>query len=182
MEIIDRPFEGSFLLKPRVFSDHRGFFYEFFRETEFRKITGLDTRFVQDNLAGSVRHVFRGIHFQRKPYEQAKLVSVIQGSILDIIVDLRRDSPTFARWYAAELTEENKHQLFIPKGFGHAYLVLSPTAKVFYKTDEYYHPEYDAGIRFDDPTIRLSLPVAMEDLILSEKDKNLPYLHQIGDL
>jgi len=110
------------------------------------------------------------------------LVSVVRGSIMDFVVDLRPGSPTFGRWYAAELNEKNRRQLFIPKGFGHAYLALSGDTKVFYKTDEYYHPQYDAGIRFDDPEIGLKLPVEAEKLILSEKDRNLPYLREIFHL
>jgi len=179
MQIIEQPFEGCFLIKPHVFEDERGFFYEFFQEKKFKELTGLDIRFVQDNLAGSTQYVFRGIHFQKPPYEQSKLVSAVQGSILDIVVDLRPHSPTLGRWYATQLDEVNKHQLFIPKGFGHAYLVLSERALVFYKTDEFYHPEYDAGVRYDDPRIALELPVDDSLLILSGKDRQLPFLSQI---
>ncbi|NPA45649.1 MAG: dTDP-4-dehydrorhamnose 3,5-epimerase [Chlorobi bacterium] len=182
MKVIAQPFDGCFLLEPRVFEDERGFFYEFYQKKKFREATGLDVDFVQDNMAGSRKYVFRGIHFQQKPYEQAKLVSVVRGSVMDFVVDLRPGSPTFGRWYAAELNEENRRQLFIPKGFGHAYLSLSGDTKVFYKTDEYYHPQYDAGIRFDDPEIGLKLPVEAEKLILSEKDRNLPYLREIFHL
>ncbi len=179
MKVIHRPFEGCFVLEPTVFEDARGFFYEFYNKRTFERVTGLQVDFVQDNLAGSVKNVFRGMHFQKPPYQQAKLISVTEGKILDVIADIRPGSPTFGQWYAVELSEQNHLQLFIPKGFAHGYLVLSDRAKVFYKTDEFYRPEYDSGFRFDDPRVGIRLPVPRQKLILSEKDKHLPSFDEI---
>ncbi len=179
MKIIDRPFEGSFLLQPAVYRDNRGFFSELFNLRNFRKITGLDITFVQDNLAGSRKNVFRGMHFQRKPYEQAKLVSCLRGKILDIIVDLRPESDTFLQSYQVELSEENRYQLFVPKGFAHGYLALTGEVLVWYKTDEFYHPEADGGFHFRDPSVNIVLSVEDTELILSAKDKQLPFIKDL---
>ncbi len=182
MRLIKEPLPGCFVLEPKIFTDQRGFFYEFFNLKTFEKVTGLHIKFVQDNLAESRKNVLRGMHFQKEPYAQAKLISVVQGKLLDTVVDLRKNSPTFLKYFQIELSEENKLQLFIPKGFAHGYLALSNQVKIFYKTDEFYHPEYDAGFRFDDPLIRIPWPAEVRNFILSEKDRNLPYLEQILNL
>ncbi len=176
MKIIDRPFEGSFLLQPDIYTDKRGFFSEIFNLNKFREATGLNIRFVQDNLAGSFKNVFRGMHFQRQPYEQAKLITCLQGKILDIIVDLRPGSPTFKKTFQVELSVENRYQLFVPKGFAHGYLALTDRVLVMYKTDEFYHPEADGGFHYQDPSVDIRLPVDDQVLILSGKDQALPFI------
>jgi dTDP-4-dehydrorhamnose 3,5-epimerase len=179
MKIVPVSLKDSFLIRPEIYEDRRGFFFEFFNLNTFKELTGLDIRFVQDNLAGSGKNVLRGLHFQKKPYEQAKLVSVVKGEILDVIVDLRPGSPTFKQTFSVLLNDSNRLQLFIPKGFAHGYLALAPENLVFYKTDEFYRPHYDAGIRFDDPELQIDWPVDKAGLILSEKDKHLPFLKEI---
>ena len=182
MKLIEKPLPGCFLLQPDVYADRRGFFYEFFNQKTFEKITGLSIKFVQDNLAESQKNVLRGMHFQKEPYAQSKLISVVQGKLLDVVVDLRRNSPTFLKYYQIVLSDENKLQLFIPKGFAHGYLALSDQVKIFYKTDEFYHPVYDAGFRFDDPHVNIPWPGDVSEFILSEKDMNLPSVEQILNL
>ena len=176
MEAIETHLSGCWLIKPQVISDARGYFLESFQAEKFKAATGLSPVFVQDNQSKSVKGVLRGLHFQSGEYAQAKLVSVLQGAVLDVAVDLRKNSPTFGQYHAEVLTAENKHQLFIPRGFAHGFLVLSDTAEFFYKCDNYYHRAADGGVRFDDPSIGIDWGVPMEDLILSEKDLNLPYL------
>jgi len=171
--------DGVYLIKPSVYKDERGFFYEFFNAEEFKKYTGLSVNFVQDNLSKSSQYVLRGFHFQKKPYEQAKLVSVLKGAVLDVIVDLRKDSKTFGQFFSVELNEKNKYQLFIPKGFAHAYLSLQHNTLFFYKTDNYYHKESEGGVRFDDPEINFKWPVDPTKLIISEKDQNLPLFSEV---
>jgi dTDP-4-dehydrorhamnose 3,5-epimerase len=153
-------------------SDHRGYFEETFKAERFEEHLG--ATFVQDNLAHSVRDVLRGIHFQRDPAAQGKLVRAIHGSVFDVAVDLRRSSATFGRWVGATLSDENGHQLWIPAGFGHGYLVLSDAADVAYKVTAGYAPASDAGIRWNDPTIDIAWPAV--DPVLSEKDMALPLL------
>ena len=179
MKIIREPFPGCFLLEPRIFSDERGFFTEFFNKNTFKKITGIVPDFVQDNLAASRKNVLRGMHFQKPPYQQAKLVSCLQGAILDIIVDIRPDSPTFLQYFSVELSEQNHYQLYVPKGFAHGYLALTDRVLVYYKTDEFYRPEADAGFRYNDPQVNLPWNVPENQLILSEKDKHLPFVKDI---
>ncbi len=182
MKLVEEPLPGCLLLQPDVHMDRRGFFYEFFNQKTFEKITGLSVKFVQDNLAESQKNVLRGMHFQKEPYAQSKLISVVQGKLLDVVVDLRRNSPTFLKYYQIVLSDENKLQLFIPKGFAHGYLALSDQVKIFYKTDAFYHPEYDAGFRFDDPHVNIPWPGNVSEFILSEKDMNLPSVEQILNL
>lgn len=176
MEAIATHLSDCWLIKPQVISDARGYFLESYQAEKFKAATGLSPLFVQDNQSKSIKGVLRGLHFQSGEYAQAKLVSVLQGAVLDVAVDLRKHSPTFGQYHAEVLTAENKHQLFIPRGFAHGFLVLSDTAEFFYKCDNYYHRAADGGIRFDDPSIGIDWGVPMEDLILSEKDLNLPYL------
>lgn len=165
--------DGVFLIKPKIYRDIRGFFLETYKKSEFEK-NGINVDFVQDNHSKSFKNVLRGLHYQKEPYSQAKLVRCIKGKILDVAVDIRKNSPTFAKWYGVELTEENGYMLYIPEGFAHGFLVLSEEAEIIYKCSKEYKPEYDAGIRFDDPVIKINWPVKQP--ILSEKDKNLPYL------
>lgn len=171
--------EGILIVEPRVFGDERGYFFESFSERDFATATGLDVKFVQDNESRSRRGVLRGLHFQRKPYAQAKLVRVVQGRVLDVAVDIRRGSPTFGEYVATELSGENHRQMFIPKGFAHGYVVLEDDTIFQYKCDEYYHPEAEGGIAWNDPQIGIEWPLPKSELILSEKDKNRPLLKDL---
>ena len=167
MNIIKTPIEGLLVIEPQVFKDARGYFVETYNEQRYRE-AGIDARFVQDNQSCSSYGVVRGLHFQRPPYTQAKLVSCTVGRVLDVAVDLRKDSPTFGQWFSVELSEENKRQFFIPKGFAHGFSVLSDTAIFTYKCDNLYHPEADGGIMLNDPDLNIDWQV--ENPITSEKD------------
>ena len=164
---------GLILIKPIVFSDDRGFFMEAYKYSDFAK-NGIKENFVQDNHSKSVKNVLRGIHFQLNPKAQGKLVRCTKGKIFDVAVDLRKNSPTFKKWVGVELSDENKYMLYIPAGFGHAFLTLSEEAEVLYKTTEEYSKEHDSGIRWNDPEINITWGI--KSPILSEKDANLPYL------
>ena len=174
--------KDSFLITPRVFEDQRGFFYEFFNEKTFHDQTGLQVHFIQDNLAKSQKGSLRGFHFQKGKFAQAKLVSVIQGSVLDVIVDIRKDSKTFGQHYSVVLNNRNKKQLFVPRGFAHAYLSLEDDTLFYYKVDNYYNKESEGGISYADPEINMNWNFDMSQIILSEKDKKLPLLKEISDL
>ena len=175
MEVIKTPIEGLLIIEPRVFEDARGFFEETYNEQRYRD-AGIDVRFVQDNLSKSCYGVVRGLHFQRPPYSQAKLVSCIVGSVLDVAVDLRKDSPTFGQHVAVEISDKNHRQFFIPKGFAHGFSVLSEYALFSYKCDELYHPEADGGILLSDPALGIDWRIPESERILSEKDKKHPLL------
>lgn len=175
MEIIKTPIEGLLVIKPQVFVDARGYFVETYNEKRYRE-AGIDAQFVQDNQSCSSYGVVRGLHFQRPPYTQAKLVCCTVGRVLDIAVDLRKNSPTFGQWHSVELSAENHLQFFIPKGFAHGFSVLSETAVFTYKCDELYHPEADGGILLSDPDLAIDWQVPEELRILSEKDKKHPML------
>ncbi len=163
-----------YVFSPTVFEDQRGYFYESFNTSTFKKLTGLDVNFVQDNQSKSSRGVLRGLHFQVGDYEQAKLVRVIKGKVLDVCVDLRRNSPTFKQYFSVELTEENKKQLFVPRGFAHGFLVLEDDTIFSYKCDNYYHKDSERGLIFNDPSIGINWDFPEDELIISEKDKILP--------
>jgi dTDP-4-dehydrorhamnose 3,5-epimerase len=168
--------EGVYVIEPSIFGDNRGYFMETYNYNEF-VAAGIDITFVQDNQAKSKRGVLRGLHFQ-KMHPQAKLVRVIKGEVFDVAVDLRKDSMTYGKWEGAILSAENNRQLFIPRGFAHGYLVLSETAEFVYKCDDFYHPEDESGILWNDEMIGISWPEAGE-IILSEKDKWNPKLIDI---
>ncbi|MCU7798962.1 MAG: dTDP-4-dehydrorhamnose 3,5-epimerase [gamma proteobacterium symbiont of Lucinoma myriamae] len=170
------------LIEPKVFGDDRGYFVETFRNDLFAQETGVKTTFVQDNESRSSYGVLRGLHYQLPSHAQSKLVRVIEGKVLDIAVDIRKGSPTFGQHVTAELSAENKHQLFIPRGFAHGFIVLSQTALFAYKVDNYYSPECDRGIQFDDPQLNIDWVVERAKLQLSEKDKNQPLLKDTSDL
>ncbi len=174
-QVIAEPLPGLLLLQPKVFKDNRGYFVESYNKLDLEE-TGIKLDFVQDNQAMSSFGVVRGLHYQLPPYAQAKLVRVIKGKILDIAVDIRKSSPTFGQYFAIELSDENFLQLFIPKGFAHGYSVLEDNTIVFYKTDEYYHPEAEGGINVFDPKLNIDWGLAREQIIISEKDKKLPTL------
>ncbi len=147
------------LIEPKVFGDARGFFFESFNQRAFNEVTGLDVQFVQDNHSRSVRHVLRGLHYQLPPYAQGKLVRAVVGEVFDVAVDLRPDSPTLGRWAGAVLSAENKRQMWVPPGFAHGFLVLSEAAEFLYKTTDYYAPEYERSIRWDDPDLGIDWPL-----------------------
>lgn len=173
----DTKLEGVKIVTPKVFGDHRGWFMETYSERDLKE-AGIDAHFVQDNRSYSAKKgVIRGLHFQRQPHTQAKLLTCLRGRILDVAVDLRKASPTYKQWIAVELTEENKKQLFIPKGFAHGFVTLTDNVEIMYKCDDFYAPETDSGIRFDDPDIGVDWGIS--DPILSEKDQNAPYLREL---
>ena len=169
MEVIKTDIDGVVILRPRIFSDSRGYFFESFSQREFNEKVR-PVQFVQDNESMSVNGVMRGLHFQRPPYSQGKLVRCVSGSVLDVAVDIRKGSPTYGRHVAVELSADNHLQLFIPRGFAHGFSVLSETAVFQYKCDNYYHPEADDGISILDSSLNIDWHVAPEKAILSEKD------------
>lgn len=169
MNYIQTEIDGVWIIEPRVFNDARGYFMEAFKEEEFRTNVG-DVHFVQDNESKSSFGVLRGLHYQKGDYSQAKLVRVIKGKVLDVAVDLRQSSPTFGKYVSVELSEENKRQFFMPRGFAHGFLVLSEEAIFTYKVDNAYAPQAEASIRFNDETVGIDWPVAESQLLLSEKD------------
>lgn len=175
MHIISTDIPGVIILEPRVFGDSRGYFFESFSDREFREKV-CDTTFVQDNESKSCYGVIRGLHYQKAPYAQAKLVRVTKGKVLDVVLDIRRGSPTYGKHVAIELSEENHRMLFVPHGFAHGFAVLSQEAVFQYKCDNYYAPQYDAGIAWNDPALGIDWRISPEHIILSEKDKKLPKL------
>ena len=170
------------LIEPTAHGDDRGYFVETFRQDLFDKATGYKVNFIQDNESKSTKGVLRGLHYQLPPYTQAKLVRVIEGSVLDVAVDIRKSSPTFGQHVAVELTANNKHQLFVPHGFAHGFVVLSDSSTFAYKADNYYTPEYDRGIAFDDSELAIDWQLLAEELQLSDKDKSHPSLANARDL
>ena len=177
MEIIKTAIEGVVIIEPRLFKDDRGYFFESFSQREFtEKVRKVD--FVQDNESKSSYGVLRGLHFQKPPYAQSKLVRVIKGSVLDVAVDIRKGSPTFGEHVSVELTEENHRQLFIPRGFAHGFVVLTEEVIFQYKCDNFYHPEADGGISILDESLGLDWRIPTEKAILSEKDTKHPLLKE----
>lgn len=169
MKVVETRLPEVLILEPRVFGDSRGFFMESFNQQAFAEATGLQRSFVQDNHSRSSRGVLRGIHYQLEQ-PQGKLVRVVHGRVFDVAVDLRRSSPRFGQWVGVELSAENCHQLWVPEGFGHAFLVLSDSADFLYKTTDYYHPASERCVRFDDPTLGIEWPACEGGPRLSEKD------------
>lgn len=178
MTVTQTPIEGLLILKPRVFHDDRGYFFESFNERTFREETGHTIPFIQDNQARSTRNVLRGLHFQKAPYAQTKLLRVLEGAIWDVAVDLRKDSKTYGRWFGVELTAENKLQLLIPRGFAHGYSVLTETAEVLYKCDNAYHKPSEGGVRFDDPELNIDWKIDLRDALVSDKDLVQPLMRE----
>ena len=170
MNYIKTEIPDVWILEPRVFEDARGYFMETWREEDFNRAIGHEVHFVQDNQSMSSRGVLRGLHFQKGQDSQAKLVRVLQGTVVDVAVDLRKGSSTFGKYVAVELSADNKRQLFIPRGFAHGFQVLSDTAVFTYKVDNRYAPESECSIRYDDPRIGIDWPIKGENVILSEKD------------
>lgn len=180
MEIIKTAIDGVLIIEPRVFKDSRGYFFESFSKREFDEnvgaILGHTINFVQDNESMSSYGVMRGLHFQKMPYTQSKLVRCVKGAVLDVAVDIRKGSPTFGQHVAVELTEDNHRQFFIPRGFAHGFAVLSETAVFQYKCDEFYHPEADGGICIKDESLGIDWKIPVEKAVLSEKDMKHPCL------
>jgi dTDP-4-dehydrorhamnose 3,5-epimerase len=181
MRIEQTQLEGCFLVHDTVLGDDRGYFFESFNQRSFLQHTGLDIHFVQDNQSRSQKGVLRGLHFQHGEAAQAKLVRVLQGRVLDVAVDLRRESPSFGQYVAVELSAESRTQFFVPRGFAHGFVVLSETAVFFYKCDNYYNKSMEAGIIYNDPDLNIDWQISPDQIQLSEKDKTLPRLKDIID-
>ena len=175
MEAIQTGFEGLLILQPRVFADERGYFFESYNEAAHAKL-GLQHQWVQDNQSSSTHGVIRGLHYQKPPHAQTKLVRVLQGEILDVVVDLRRDQPTFGKYFSVLLSDENKKQLLVPRGFAHGFSVLSPSAQVMYKCDNFYNKESEAGIIWNDPVLQIDWHLEPASILVSDKDRVLPTL------
>ena len=178
MEVIKTDIDGVVIIEPKVFGDHRGYFFESFSERDFNSQVR-EVKFVQDNESKSCYGVVRGLHFQKPPHAQAKLVRVVKGKVLDVAVDLRKDSPTYGKHVAVELSEDNHRQVFIPKGFAHGFSVLSEEAVFQYKCDDYYAPETEGAVAWNDPDLNIDWRVPADMMILSEKDKRHPELKDL---
>ncbi len=180
MNVIETNIKGLLIIEPRIFQDARGYFFESFSQREFDEkivpLIGHPLTFVQDNESMSTRGVMRGLHFQRPPYTQSKLVRCVRGAVLDVAVDIRKGSPTYGQHVAVELSEDNHCQFFISKGFAHGFAVLSDEAVFQYKCDEFYHPEADGGVQLCDPSLCIDWKMTFEEAILSEKDTKHPFL------
>jgi dTDP-4-dehydrorhamnose 3,5-epimerase len=176
MNVISTSISEVLVIEPKVFGDNRGFFFESFNHKNFNQATGLDVKFVQDNHSRSVKDVLRGLHYQiRQP--QGKLVRVVRGQVFDVAVDIRRSSPSFGQWVGVELTEDNYRQLWVPPGFAHGFYVLSDTADFLYKTTDYYFPDLERSLLWNDPTVAVSWPIQADvSPIVSAKDKIAPKL------
>ncbi|SIT97539.1 dTDP-4-dehydrorhamnose 3,5-epimerase [Epilithonimonas bovis DSM 19482] len=174
MEIKGAPLKDCYVLKPDVIKDERGYFYEKFNEKQFEETTGLNGHFVQDNISKSSYGVLRGLHLQKGEHAQAKLVSCLEGKVFDVAVDLRPESQTFGQWFGIELTPENKLQLYVPRGFGHGFSVLSETAVFSYKCDNFYNKASEGSVLWNDQDLNIDWRLPAGDIILSDKDKTAP--------
>lgn len=174
MKIKKTPLKDCFIIEPTIFEDDRGYFFEKFNEQRFEELTGFNGHFVQDNISKSSYGVVRGIHFQKGEHAQAKLVSCLAGSVYDIAVDLRKESPTYGKWFGIELNDNNKLQLYVPRGFGHGFSVLSNTAIFAYKCDNFYNKEAEGSVIWNDAELNIDWQLPQQDIILSDKDKVAP--------
>lgn len=174
MKIKQTPLKDCYILEPAILEDERGYFYEKYNEQKFQQLTGLNGHFVQDNISKSSYGVLRGIHLQKAEHAQAKLVSCLEGRVWDVAVDLRKDSPTFGKWFGIELTPENKLQLYVPRGFGHGFSVLSETAIFSYKCDNFYKKETEGSVIWNDADLNIDWKLPLDKIILSDKDAVLP--------
>ena len=181
MEFIPQVIPDVWVIEPKVYGDHRGYFVETFRQDKFEDALGFKVNFIQDNESKSSKGVLRGLHFQLAPYAQSKLVRVIEGAVLDVAVDIRRGSPSFGQHVAVELSDDNKKQMFIPRGFAHGFVVLTDTAILAYKVDNYYSPECDRGLAFDDIDLNIDWQLTKQQLLLSDKDTQQPTLAELTD-
>ncbi len=182
MNFIKTKLPEVLIIEPKVFFDERGYFFESYRNDKLEEAIGHKIDFIQDNESKSSYGVLRGLHYQLPPFAQSKLVRVIKGSILDIAVDIRKGSPTFGKYVAAELSEENKRMMFIPRGFAHGFAVLSDEAILAYKVDNYYSKESDRGIAFDDPALAIDLQIESDAVLLSAKDRAQPLLADVDKI
>jgi len=176
MTATETKLKGCFIIEPSVLNDPRGYFFESFNQSKFNELIGKTIDFVQDNESFSSKGVLRGLHFQTGAYAQAKLVRVVKGTVLDVVVDMRKESPTFSKHFSIELSEDNKRQLFVPRGFAHGFIVLSETAIFSYKCDNFYNKESEQGLRYDDPSLAIDWRLPANEFIVSEKDLVLPTL------
>ncbi len=174
MQVITTPFEGLLIIEPRILHDDRGYFFESFNQKLFTEKTGFTNTFVQDNQARSVKNVLRGLHYQNPPVPQAKLIRTIEGTIWDVVVDIRKDSKTYGQWFGVELSAENKRQFLIPRGFAHGYSVLTDTAEILYKCDNLYDKASEAGISYKDENLQIDWKIDLSAAIISEKDLAQP--------
>ena len=179
MKVKPTLFPEVLLLQPSINIDDRGSFAEHFNQKVFNKVIGKEINFCQDNLAFSKKGVIRGLHYQLPPFSQSKLVTVLRGTVLDVVVDIRKGSLTFGKHFTQELSDQNHFQLFIPRGFAHGYITLSETSIFHYKVDNYYNPEYEKGIIWNDPNLNIDWMINDSEIIISEKDNNLPQLSKI---
>ena len=170
-------FSGLLIFEPKVFGDHRGYFFESYNQKILLE-ENLEINFIQDNQASSSFGVIRGLHYQLEPYAQTKLIRVLSGNIIDAVVDIRKNSPTYGESFTLELSSENKKQLLVPKGFAHGYSVISETAEVFYKCDTFYHKESEGGIAWNDPALKIDWRIPAQDVKVSDKDSNYPVLEK----
>ncbi|MNR21194.1 dTDP-4-dehydrorhamnose 3,5-epimerase [compost metagenome] len=169
------------IIEPSVIGDERGFFFEAYNKTKFRDL-GIEIDFVQDNQSFSKRGTLRGLHYQNPPFAQTKLIRVLEGEIIDVVVDLRKESPTYGKSFSIVLSGENKKQLLVPQGFAHGFSVLSETASVLYKCDEFYNKDSEGGIKYDDPSLNIDWGISLEEAIVSEKDQILPFIENCNSL
>jgi dTDP-4-dehydrorhamnose 3,5-epimerase len=179
MTATETKLKGCFIIEPKVLEDHRGYFFESFNQNRFNELIGKNIAFIQDNESFSSKGVLRGLHFQTGEYAQAKLVRVVKGAVLDVVVDMRKDSPTFSKHFSIELSEENKTQLFVPRGFAHGFIVLSDTTIFSYKCDNFYNKAYEQGLRYDDPSLGIDWRLPTNEFIVSNKDLALPTLSNL---
>lgn len=180
MKIEATPLKDCYVIHDTVFEDSRGYFFESFNQKRFAELTGIDTAFVQDNQSASTKGVLRGLHFQRGESAQAKLVRVLEGKVLDVAVDIRKNSATFGKHFSMELSATSKTQLYIPRGFAHGFVVLSERAVFFYKCDNYYNKASEGGIMYNDPDLKIDWMLPEESLILSDKDKQNQFLKDLA--
>ena len=174
MKIQETPLKDCYIIEPTIFEDDRGYFYEKFNEQKFQDLTGMNGHFVQDNVSKSSYGVLRGLHLQKADHAQAKLVSCLEGSVWDVAVDLRKESPTFGKWFGVELSALNKLQFYVPRGFGHGFSVLSETAIFAYKCDNFYNKEAEGGVLWNDQDLNIDWKLPISDVLLSAKDKIQP--------
>ncbi len=176
MNITKTPLEGLLIIEPKVHGDERGYFFESYNMKQLEAMTGYNTPFVQDNQARSIKNVLRGLHYQNHPTPQAKLIRVLEGSIWDVALDIRKNSRTYGQWFGLELSAENKLQFLIPHGFAHGYAVLSDTSEVFYKCDSFYDKSAEGGVYYNDPALQIDWKIDLANAIVSEKDQKQPLL------
>lgn len=181
MKIEETFIKDLVIVKPTIFEDERGYFFESYNKSKFKDL-GIDIDFVQDNQSFSKKGTLRGLHYQNPPFSQTKLINVLQGQIIDVAVDLRKDSQTFGKSFSILLSVENKKQLLIPKGFAHGFSVISETALVMYKCDQFYNKAYEGGIKYDDPLLNIDWGMNLQEAIVSEKDQILPFIENCNSL